>query len=236
MAAAPGAPGNLADAIAIAQKENPRLAAARAEVEANEAATREEEGALLPTISVVGDYTVDFTRSHYENYTVTEEYSKVGTASITLQLTMPFYDGGSTYSLVREAKRTASQSRAQLIAAENDVVNKVTSAWQNYQAAARRIDVGYNRWQAASDALAGTQRQFQQGLVTVRDLIDANNDIISARQAIEQAQYDAYTANIDLLVAMGRFDATQLELPVNTYDPKAYLRDIDSLWLGIGLE
>ena len=70
----------------------------------------------------------------------------------------------------------------------------------------------------------------------MKELLEAHADVITARQAVEQAHYDSFLQAVDLLVAMGRFDATSLELEVVHYDPAEYLNEIMALPLGIGLE
>ncbi|MDG2480830.1 MAG: TolC family protein [Alphaproteobacteria bacterium] len=234
--ALPAPPENLETALAIAGRENPRIAAALAEVNANEAAVREDEGALLPTISITTNYTLEFDKTRFDHSAEITEHTRESTASVLLQLSIPLYDGGLNYSYVREAKFVVAQSRSKLLETQLDVKNDATMAWQTLGSAERRINVSIDRWSAASDALASEQRLFQQGQSTIRDVIDSQNDIISAQQAMEQAYHDAFVAHVGLLVAMGRFDAFSLELPVTHFDPDAYLDEMQELPLGIGLE
>lgn len=234
--ALPAVPDNLQEALDIAMTRNPSIAAAQAEVTANEAAVRQEEGTLLPIISVTADYTVEFDKERFSHSQERLEHDRENTATIMLQLTFPLYDGGTSYSLVREAKRVVSQSRANLQKAVATVESDLTTAWQTLGLAERRIDAGMERWLAASEALAAELRLFSQGDATIRDVIDSHEDLSSAELAVEQAQHDAFNAHVDLLVAMGLYDARYLELPVTYYDPQAYLREITDLPLGIGLE
>ncbi|MDA0951590.1 MAG: TolC family protein [Proteobacteria bacterium] len=234
--ALPAVPETLREALDIAMSSNPNLAAAQAEVTANEAAVREDEGTLLPIISVTADYTVEFDKERFSHSQNGLEHDRENTATIMLQLTFPLYDGGTSYSLVREAKRVVSQSRANLQKAVATVENDVTTAWQTLDLSERRIDAGMERWLAASEALAAQFRLFSQGEATIQDLIDAHEDLSSAELAVEQAQHDSFNAHVDLLVAMGLYDARYLNLPVTFYDPRAYLREITDLPFGIGLD
>jgi outer membrane protein len=234
--ALPAVPDTLQEALDIATARSPSIAAAQAEVNANEAAVREEEGTLLPIISVTGDYTVEFDKERFTHSAERVENDREDTATIMLQLTFPLYDGGTSYSLVREAKRVVSQSRANLHKAVATAEQDVTNSWQTLNLSERRIDAGMDRWLAASEALAAELRLFSQGATTIRYLISAHEDLSSAELAVEQAQHDSFNAQVDLLVAMGRYDALYLELPVVLFDPRAYLREITGQPLGIGLE
>lgn len=229
-------PESLEEALGIAQRENPQIVSARAEVIANEAAVREQEGALLPTLSVVGDWTWNYQKSDYRRSTLLSEDNRSSTASVLLELTIPLYDGGVTYSAVREAKRTAAQSRSELMATEAQIADDVRQAWEQLLAARERIEVGAGRWDDAKAALDGEERLFRQGDTTIRDLIDAHGDVVDARLAIEQAQHDAFVATVNLYTAMGRFDSITLGLDVVRFDPRQYLEEVESLPLGIGLE
>ena len=232
----PAIPDTLDEALAIARQESPTLAAARYEVDANEAAVDENAGALLPTISIVGDVLAESYKYNYSNSTTLSVNQHDTTASILLEVSIPLYDGGTTYSQVRESKRLVAQSRNKLAAAQLKVSNDVTSNWERLAAATDRIDIAYQQWQAAADAAAGIERQFEQGLVTLKNLLDAKDDVITARQTVEQAKYDAFAAQADLLLAMGRFDVASLGLGIEPWDTKAYQREMDSLPLGIGTQ
>ena len=232
----PALPETLEEAIEIARRDNPSIIAAKAEVLANEAAVREDEGVLLPTISIVGDYTLEIESTTYTHSSNIAEHDRIGTGSILLEVSIPFYTGGYNYSIAREAKRTLAQSRNKLIAADRTAVDAVTGAWQRLDAAEQRIEIGFAQWAAAADALAGQEKQFDQGLLTVKDLIEAHGDVVTARQALQQAYYDVFVQSVDLLEAMGHFNALTLELDVALHDPTANLNAIMDLPLGIGLD
>jgi len=234
--ALPAPPANLAEALDTARTRNPNVLAAQAEVAANEAAVREDAGLLLPTISITGSYTLDIDQERYIHSGSLTEHDRENTASVILQVTVPFYDGGASYSLVREAKREVSESRAQLRVQLASVEDDVTTAWQTYNLSERRINTGMERWAAASEALAAEFQLFDQGDSTIRDLINAHTDVIEAQLAVEEAQHDAFVAHVDLLTAMGVFDARNLDLPVTLFDARAYLREINDLPFGIGLD
>jgi outer membrane protein len=234
--ALPAVPDVLQKALDTAMTRSPSIAAAQAEVTANEASVRQEEGTLLPIISVTADYTVEFDKERFSHSQERVENDRENTATIMLQLTFPLYDGGTSYSLVREAKRVVSQSRANLQKAVASVEQDVTTAWQTLDLSERRIDTGMERWLAASEALAAEFRLFSQGNATIRDVIDSHEDLSDAELAVEQAHHDSFVAQVDLLVAMGLYDARELELPVVFFDPSAYLREISDLPLGIGLD
>jgi outer membrane protein len=232
----PAIPDTLQEAIEIARRDNPSIIAAQAEVLANEAAVREDEGILLPTISIVGDYTLELENTTYTHSSNIAEHDRIGTGSILLEVSIPFYTGGYNYSVAREAKRTLSQSRNKLLAAERTAVDDVTEAWQQLNAAEQRIEIAFAQWAVAAEALAGQEKQFAQALITVKDLIQAHTEVGTARQAVEQAHYDAFVQTVALLVAMGHFNALTLELDVALHDPTANLDAVLDLPLGIGLD
>ena len=66
------------------------------------------EGALYPTLNVVGSATKSFGAS--TSLTTLEQFVGSGAA----QVSIPVYQGGSEYSAIRQAKETLSQRRVDL--------------------------------------------------------------------------------------------------------------------------
>jgi outer membrane protein len=99
-------PRSLESAMAIAQKEHPKIQAALHAVDVAALNVTVQEGALLPTVSATGQASVLREPSGFSNYQ-TKSYSAVASLSV------PLYDGGTTDAGVRQAKELLGQSRLQ---------------------------------------------------------------------------------------------------------------------------
>ncbi len=82
----------------------------------------------------------------------------------------------------------------------------------------------------------GQEKQFGQGLITVSGPIEEHADVVTARQAVKQAPYDVFVQTVDLLVAMGHFNALTLDPYVTLHDPTANPDAVMDLPPGVGLD
>uniref|UniRef100_UPI0037C0DF78 TolC family outer membrane protein n=1 Tax=Elstera sp. TaxID=1916664 RepID=UPI0037C0DF78 len=85
-------PTSLEEARTLAQANNPAITAAQYDEGVAKLAVDEVRGELLPTVSLVGDVS----RRHDQQIGV----ERTSSASVTVQVSAPLYEGGSTYSRV----------------------------------------------------------------------------------------------------------------------------------------
>src|SRR5205823_15103242 len=102
----PVLPATREEALSLAANDNPNVISASF----TELAARDnvdlQRGALLPTVSIIGDLNRNFAPSFSLRGTRTD------TASVTAQVTMPLYEGGAIYSQTRAAQQTVGQRRS----------------------------------------------------------------------------------------------------------------------------
>ena len=155
------------------------------------------------------------------------------TARVTLQLTMPLYEAGSTYSQVRQRKQVHQQRRLEVDDSRRQVREAVTRAWEALTTAranivARRAEVAANRV-----ALDGVQQEAEVGARTTLDVLDAEQELLDSQVALVRAQRDEYVAGFQLQSAIGRLSARRLGLPVDAYDPTENYQRVRNKWIGL---
>lgn len=215
------------EALSIAKANNPGLQAARFAEEASRHAIRSAKGALLPTLTVQGDY------SYSEKPSSSLDNSK--TATVTGRLTIPLYQSGAVYSQVRQAKQLNSQSRLQIREATRQVEEGVASSWEAYRAANAQITSDREQVRANEIALDGVQQEAQVGSRTTLDVLDAEQELLDSRVALVTSERNAYVAAYQLLSAIGRLNAAYLELPVQQYAPEENYDRVSDKWFGFGV-
>ncbi len=223
----PPLPATEEEALAIAIANNPTLQAARFAEEASRHAIRSAKGALLPTLTVQGDY------SYSEKPSSSLANSEA--ATVTGRLTVPLYQSGAVYSQVRQAKQLNSQQRLQIRAAMRSVEEGVASAWEAYRAANAQITSDREQVRANEIALDGVQQEAQVGSRTTLDVLDAEQELLDSRVALVTSERNAYVAAYQLLSATGRLSAGYLALPVEQYDPAANYDRVSDKWFGFGV-
>src|SRR5437879_5525748 len=114
-------PGTLPAAVDLSLSENPNVTAAMFGIDVSYLQVKVAEGALLPTVT----FQASVQRS-YEQSLI--QYRSFGASAIT-QLSVPIYQGGGEYSLIRQSKETVAQQRLVLDQTRDQTRANVVTAW-----------------------------------------------------------------------------------------------------------
>jgi outer membrane protein len=215
------------DAIALANKENPAVAAASFDVDVASTSIHIAEGALLPSVTLQGNVS----RSRDSDQTL----GTFGTdqASIIGSVTAPIYDGGTAASQTRQSKEVAAQSRLVLDQVRNQARTAVVSAWVANEGAKIAVNASEAEVKAATVALQGVSREAQGGQRTTVDVLNSQADLIQAKARLIGAQRDRVIASYTLLSAVGRLDVKNLNLNTPDYLPEVLYHQVRDAWHGL---
>ena len=194
-------------------------------VDAQQLQVKIVEGELLPTVTLTGSLARRFD-------------SQVGgdrrnSASLVGAVSIPLYDGGSTYARTRQAKETLGERRIQVDSARDRVVAAVVSSWALMEATKFQIEAATAQVQAAEIALNGVREEYKVGQRTTLDVLDAQQEMLNARVALVSAQRDRVVATYSVLSSTGQLSARALGLKVATYDPKVHTEQVQDKWFGL---
>jgi outer membrane protein len=153
-------------------------------------------------------------------------------ASVLGTLTVPIYQGGSEYSLIRQAKETLGQRRLDLATARDQVRQNVVQSWGLLEAAKANIEATTAQVQAAEIALNGIREEARVGQRTTFDVLTAQQNLVNARVAVVTAQHDRIVASYTLLANVGRLSPVVLGLPVQVYEPQVHYMQVRDAWAG----
>ncbi len=220
-------PHTQAAAIAVALATNPSVISAQFDVDSAQEAVKVAESALAPTLSVQGSYTKSWLSTQSLN--TMQSYA----ASILGTLTVPIYQNGSEYSLIRQAKETLGQKRLDLDTARDSTRQSVVQAWGKLDAAKANIDATNAQVQAAEIALNGVREEARVGQRTTLDVLNAQQTLVNARVSVVTAQHDRVVASYTLLSAVGRLAPRVLGLRVPVYDPRVHYHQVRDSWIGL---
>lgn len=144
------------------------------------------------------------------------------TQSFGLQLDQTLYAGGQLSALFRQALASRDQSRATLLQTTLDIGQQVGEAWANVTVAEASIEATERAVQANQTAFEGVRDEAALGARTSLDVLDAEQDLLSARTDRISAEATRYIGVYSLLSAMGLLTVDHLRLGIPTYDPAAY--------------
>ena len=220
-------PHNLPGAVAAGTAANPAVTAAEYNVDVALQAVKVAEGALYPTVSVTGAFTQNWLSQ--QSLATMNSYN----ASVLGTLSVPVYQGGAEYSLIRQAKETLGQKRLDLDTARDTVRQNVVQAWGQLDAAKANIDATQAQVQAAEIALNGVREEARVGQRTTFDVLTAQQTLVNARVALVTAQHDRVVASYSLLSSVGRLSPQVLGLRVPAYDATVHYKQVRDSWAGV---
>jgi outer membrane protein len=221
-------PKNLEQAQTAASEINPNILAAAYVEEASNYNVEVVKGDLLPAASLEA--------SALYNDNPSSGVSSQESARIEGVLTIPLYEAGRVYSLVREAKHVASQRRLEVIQAGRAVRESVSISWNNLTAAREIIVSAKAQVSAADLALDGVRQEYFVGSRTTLDVLDAETEVVNARITLVSAERDQIVAAYQILGSIGRLTARDLSLPVKYYDADENYLNVRGKWFGTGAD
>ncbi len=221
-------PRTLIQAIATGREFNPNVAAAMFGIDTALLQVKINEGALLPSVTATANVQQAWEPSISSNVAVLQQFS----ASLLGQVTVPIYQGGGEYSLIRQAKETLGQQRINLDTARDLVQSNVVQAWGQLEAAKAQIQATQAQVNAAEIALNGVREEARVGQRTTLDVLNAQQELVNARVALVTAQRDRVVASYTLLSAVGGLYAVGLGLKVPVYDPMTHYQQVRDAWAG----
>jgi len=220
-------PRTLAEAVAVAIANHPQVTAAQYNVDIAQMQVKVAEGALYPTLAVQGAFQKNF--NNPANLNITESYS----ATVLGTLSVPIYQGGAEYSLIRQAKETLGQRRIELDTAREAVRQGAVAAWGQLEAAQGQIQATQAQVRASELALKGVTEEARVGQRTTLDVLNSQQDLLLGQVAMVTAQRDRVVASYALLSAVGRLSPRVLGLRVQTYDAVVHYEQVRDSWAGV---
>jgi outer membrane protein len=201
-----GLPGDLPEAIEIAMRENPRLLAAQANTKAAEAARAAAIASGLPRITFE------------TNNSVFEAIDKVNSRqqsedTMSLRLTIPISNGGATAARSRQQRHLRNAARFDEAGTELNVHEKVTSSWASREASRATLAASNARVEAAELAQHGMLREQQAGLRTTIDVLNQEEELLSARVDLARAKRDLLLTDREVAAAIGRLAKLSFDTP-----------------------
>lgn len=218
-------PGSLPGAVDLGLTENPNVTAAMFGIDVSFLQVKVSEGALLPTLTLQG--------SVQQSYEQTLTFYRQFGASAIAQLSVPVYQGGAEYSLIRQSKETLAQQRLNLEQVRDQTRANVVTAWGQLLAGKAQVASAQSQVSASEIALNGVREEAKAGQRTTLDVLNAQQALVNARVALVTAQHDRVVASYAVLNAVGRLAPQVLGLKTNVYDPSVHYHQVRDSWAGV---
>lgn len=191
------ASGPADEAVAVALRDHPRLAALGHAIEAARKTVAAVRSEHLPQLALVGSHNyadVGFDNRRQPPYHAT---------SLGLELRIPLYEGGRVDAATREAQARVSIAQQQYEAARREIERETRAAWGSARANHARIDSTQQEVTALEQTVRAQERGVELGVSNVINLLDARRRLIRARVDADRARYDYMRDLANLQVARG---------------------------------
>jgi len=218
-------PATLPAAVELSLVENPNVTAAMFGIDVNYLQVKVNEGALLPTVTVAASV-----QQAYEQQMQT--FRTFGASAIA-QLTVPIFQGGAEYALIRQSKESLAQQRLVLEQTRDQTRANTVTAWGQLVAGKAQVASAQAQVTASEIALNGVREEAKAGQRTTLDVLNAQQALVNARVALVTAQHDRVVASYAVLSAVGRLSPQVLNLPTNVYDPSVHYHQVRDSWFGV---
>ncbi|WP_454628574.1 TolC family outer membrane protein [Bradyrhizobium cenepequi] len=218
-------PATLNSAVELALTQNPNVTAAMFGVDVNFLNVKIAEGALFPSVTLQAN-----AQQAYEQSLIIQRQF---TASALAQISVPIYQGGAEYSLIRQNKESLAQQRLVLEQTRDQARANVVTAWGQLLAGKAQVSSAQAQVTASEIALNGVREEAKAGQRTTLDVLNAQQALVNARNALVVAQHDRVVASYSVLQAVGRLQPQVLNLPTTTYDASVHYQQVRDSWAGV---
>jgi outer membrane protein len=218
-------PGTLPAAVDLGLIENPNVTAAMFGVDVNYLTVKVNEGALLPTLNLQASVN----ESYQQQLTAYRTFN----AAAVAQLSVPVYQGGGEYALIRQSKETLAQQRLNLEQIRDQTRANVVTAWGQLVAGKAQVASAQAQVSASEIALNGVREEAKAGQRTTLDVLNAQQALVNARVALVTAQHDRVVASYSVLNTVGRLSPQVLNLSTTVYDPSVHYQQVRDSWFGV---
>ena len=201
------APDNLDAWSAKAEQGNLSILVANASLEHRQPGSRPQPGSEEPVVDLTGSY------GHGEFAGISTAYpgSSLRQGIIGIQLSMPLYTGGLIDSRVREALANQDRARQDLESAKRSAAQSARTSFLNVTNGIAQVKALEQAVVSADVALASSKLGMEVGVRTNVDVLNAQQQVFSARRDLASARYAVITNTLRLKAAAGALTDADLE-------------------------
>jgi len=191
-------PKTLDEAIAIAVDVNPNVLAASKRIDLAKSQKRSIEAEYQPSIDLV-------TQAKYErDFNGAPGIRRDRSAKV--QVTWNLFSGLGTQSRARQVAHDYEARSQDLIDLKRRTEEQTRLTWQALQTALERVDLLENAVNISAEVFEARKKLREAGKESVINVLDAENEVYSARINYVSALHDARIAAYQLLFAIGQLE------------------------------
>ncbi len=155
----------------------------------------------IPTVAAFGSYSKNAQRNSFNFFNKGDWFT---TSFIGLRISVPIFDGFARRAKIESAKLTLQKSNNSLEQSKQSMDNEVIQARSRFKNALLTADVQKQNIQLAENVFNTTRKKYDEGLGSNQEIYTAQTELKVAQNNYYSALYDAITAKVDYLKAVGK--------------------------------
>ena len=164
------------------------------------------KGIAYPSLDLVGSYTDNRAEGSSFNTGINTREAVVG-----LQLNVPLYSGGAVNAKLSQVRADRDQARSQLDEARRAAVLQAQQAFLAVSNGVLTIKALQQAENSSQTSLESTRRGQEVGVRTALDVLDAQQQLFSARRDLASARFDYLLSRLRLKAAVGELEEEDLK-------------------------
>ncbi len=220
-------PADRGAVLAMVSSNNFDIQQARSALEASRQGIDIARAGLLPRLSL------EVRGSRVKETDVQLPHQRDNIAEATVQFTVPLYQGGGPAAETRQAKEAAARSLLLIDVVVRQARQQAQAAWDMLDAGRVRVAQAKVSIAANTVAVRGVTRQQSVGARTLLDVLNAQQELLTAEVSLARAARDELVAELQVLAVTGLLTAEQIGLHVPVYDPVQHYGETRDRWGGL---
>jgi outer membrane protein len=131
-------------------------------------------------------------------------YTEESEDQVNVRVSVPLFSGGAIRARTRQQRHLRDAANYDLAEVQRRVRERVTVAWAQLDASRQRLEASRARLEAAELASRGVRREQQFGQRSMIDVLNQEQELLSSRIALAQAERDLMISERALAAASGR--------------------------------
>ena len=181
----------------------PEIKKAGLNVEAAELAVKQARTGALPSLSANAG--VSTTNISGMGNSIVSQLEKNFNENIGLNLSIPILQGRRNKTAVNKARIAADNSRLQQTSAEKTLLKEVENAYLDAVSSQSQYLSAKEQVKYAEQSYEYTSEAFKVGKKNTVELLNAQNNLLSAKVSLLQAKYNAMLGNVLLDIYQGNY-------------------------------
>lgn len=188
-----------------ARADNAEIRSAQLNVQVSDYEIDRTFGGHLPTVDLIA------ARRKVVGETISTRFQSSIVNSYGVQVALPIFSGGLTSAQVSQARHNKDKAAMELAAVQEGVAVQVTRQYQAVVSGARRIAALVTAVDSTAAALHAIEMGYQVGTRTTVDILDAEDQLYSAKLDLTQARLEYVLARLTLYAATDSLDAAAID-------------------------